>query len=65
MPILKANIAKEAHVMTDEASYYNQVGEHFAGHGFTRHSAGQYVDSENPSIHTNTIEGRSRSSSAA
>jgi transposase-like protein len=57
MPILKANIAKEAVVMTDEASYYNGVGKHFAGHGFTRHGAGQYVDYENPTIHTNTIEG--------
>ncbi|WP_156680862.1 IS1595 family transposase [Sphingomonas profundi] len=57
MPILRDNIAQEAIVMTDEASYYSKVSEHFAGHGFTRHSAGQYVDYENPLIHTNTIEG--------
>lgn len=57
VPILKANIAKEATVMTDEASYYAQLGAHFAGHSFTRHGAGQYVDYENPLIHTNTIEG--------
>ena len=57
VPILKANIAKEAIVMTDEASYYAKLGDHFAGHGFTRHGAGQYVDYENPKIHTNTIEG--------
>ncbi len=56
-PILKANIAAEAIVMTDEASQYLSLGKHFAAHGFTRHSAGQYVDYENPSIHTNTIEG--------
>ena len=57
LPILKANIAKEAHVMTDEASYYNQLQAHFAGHGYTRHGAGQYVDYDDPTIHTNTIEG--------
>ena len=56
-PILKANIAAEAYVMTDEASYYRHLNVHFAGHSFTRHGAGQYVDYENPTIHTNTIEG--------
>ena len=57
LPILKANIAVEAVVMTDEASQYRSLADHYAGHGFTRHSAGQYVDYENPMIHTNTIEG--------
>lgn len=57
LPILRENIAAEAIVMTDEASYYRSLGEEFAAHGFTRHSAGQYVDYENPTIHTNTIEG--------
>lgn len=56
-PILKTNIAKEARVMTDDASYHSKLGKHFAGHGFTRHSAGQYVDYDDPTIHTNTIEG--------
>jgi transposase-like protein len=56
-PILKANIAAEAIVMTDEAGQYRALDEHFAGHGYTRHGAGQYVDYENPAIHTNTIEG--------
>ena len=56
-PILKANIAAEAIVMTDEASQYGALSKHFAGHGYTRHGAGQYVDYENPLIHTNTIEG--------
>jgi len=56
-PILKANIAAEAHVMTDEAGYYKHLDMHFAAHDFTRHGAGNYVDRENPLIHTNTIEG--------
>ena len=57
LPILKANIAAEAVVMTDEAGQYRYLSDHFAAHGFTRHSAGQYVDYENPAVHTNTIEG--------
>ena len=57
MPILTANIAAEAIVMTDEAGQYKNLSAHLAGHGFTRHGAGQYVDYENPMIHTNTIEG--------
>jgi len=57
LPILKENIAKEATVMTDEAGQYKNLSASFAAHGFTRHSAGQYVDYENPLIHTNTVEG--------
>ena len=57
LPILKENIAAEAIVMTDEAGQYKNLSATFAAHGFTRHSAGQYVDYENPTIHTNTIEG--------
>jgi transposase-like protein len=57
LPILKANIAAEAMVMTDEAGQYRYLDQTFALHGFTRHGAGQYVDYENPTIHTNTIEG--------
>lgn len=56
-PILKANIAAEARVMTDEAGQYVGLGKHFANHGFTRHGAGQYVDYKDPTVHTNTIEG--------
>ena len=32
MPIVKANIARESRVMTDEAGQYAQLGKHFAGH---------------------------------
>ena len=56
-PILRANIAAEAIVMTDEASQYRALGSVFAAHGFTRHGADQYVDYANSAIHTNTIEG--------
>lgn len=54
MPILKDNISAETIIMTDEAGQYRSVKDHFAGHGFTTHSAGEYVKGM---IHTNTVEG--------
>ena len=53
MPIVRRNVAKEARVMTDEAKYYNQVGDQFAEHGTVNHSLGQYVSGD---AHTNTLE---------
>lgn len=57
MPIVKANVAREAILMTDESTVYNSADKHFAGHGTTNHGAGEYVDPEIPAIHSNTIEG--------
>lgn len=42
-PIVRANIAKEARLMTDEARMYSKLGKEFADHGTTLHGAGQYV----------------------
>ena len=57
MPIVRANVAKEATIMTDEHKAYTRLADHFAGHGTTTHSAGQYVDYADPTIHSNTVEG--------
>jgi transposase-like protein len=57
MPIVRANVAKEATIMTDEQGAYTKISKHFAGHGTTTHSAGQYVDYADPTIHSNTVEG--------
>ena len=57
MPILKAHIAKEAKLMTDEAQHYHFAKKHFAKHGTVVHSAGEYVFAFDRSIHTDTIEG--------
>jgi transposase-like protein len=54
LPILQANIAKEAIVYTDEAGQYRNLSNEFGGHDFTRHGAGEYVRGD---VHTNTIEG--------
>lgn len=56
-PIIEANLAREAHLMTDEAKRYVSLGWNFAAHGFTTHGKGEYVSRENPMIHTNSVEG--------
>lgn len=53
-PILRANIAKEARLMTDEAAYYTKVGAEFAEHGVVHHGKGEYGRGD---TYTNTIEG--------
>jgi transposase-like protein len=53
-PILLSQIAKDAHLMTDEASMYTVVGREFASHSIVTHSAGEYARGN---THTNTIEG--------
>jgi transposase-like protein len=56
-PIVRANVAREARLMTDEARVYVTLGRDFAEHGTTHHKAKQYVDFEDRTIHTNTAEG--------
>jgi transposase-like protein len=53
-PIVTANLAKEARLMTDEALLYRKIGEQFADHQVVRHYFGEYVRGE---AHTNTVEG--------
>ena len=57
MPIVRANIARESTLMTDESKVYNDIRFDFAGHGRTSHARGQYVDVANDAIHSNTVEG--------
>ncbi len=54
LPILKANIAKEATVYTDEAMQYDNLGKHFAAHESVNHGAEEYVRGD---VTTNTVEG--------
>ncbi|MGC1270861.1 MAG: IS1595 family transposase [Croceibacterium sp.] len=56
-PIVLGNIAREARLMTDEAKMYRKIGRQFAEHGTTTHAAFQYVDLNDRTIHTNTVEG--------
>jgi transposase-like protein len=56
-PIVAANISREARFMTDEAKMYRKIGRDFAEHGTTTHAAFNYVDLNDRTIHTNTVEG--------
>jgi hypothetical protein len=53
-PILQHNLAKEARLMTDEATHYLPIGRKFAEHSFVTHRAEEYVRGD---VHTNTAEG--------
>jgi transposase-like protein len=56
-PILLENISREAKLMTDEASHYKRLGGMFADRARVNHGAGEYVNLQDCTIHTNTIEG--------
>jgi transposase-like protein len=59
-PIIRENIDRETHVMTDEANRYSKIGDEFAKHDAVDHSRGEYgyTDRETGTkINTNTIEG--------
>jgi hypothetical protein len=56
-PIIRANLAKEAKLMTDEAAFYTLIRREFAGHGIVRHQSGEYVSKIDRAMHTNTIAG--------
>ena len=43
-PILQANIAKEARLITDDARHYKVAAKDFAGHRFVAHNVGEYVN---------------------
>ena len=53
-PILRHNLAKEARLMTDEATHYSPIGRQFAEHSFVTHRAEEYVRGD---VHTNMAEG--------
>jgi transposase-like protein len=53
IPLVNANIQREARVFTDEAAAYKSMYKHHE-HKFVRHGAGEWANGE---VHTNTIEG--------
>jgi transposase-like protein len=58
-PIIRANVSREAILMTDEAWRFKKVGKEFAGHESVNHARDEYVRYDVPGlkITTNTIEG--------
>jgi transposase-like protein len=57
VPILRKSISRDAHVMTDDASWYSPLSITFASHSSVNHSASEYVSLADRTIHTNTVEG--------
>jgi transposase-like protein len=60
MPIIRDNIARESHVMTDEAGQYRKLGDEFADHHAVDHSREEYAYTDRKTgtkIGTNTVEG--------
>jgi transposase-like protein len=58
MPVIRANVARETYMMTDEASWYRWLGKEFASHDRIEHSADEYVRVEADKIvTTNSVEG--------
>src|SRR6476620_3113816 len=54
MPIVRANVAREARVITDEAPRYHALGQEFAEHQAVNHAAKEYARGD---VTTNTVEG--------
>jgi transposase-like protein len=54
LPIIRMNVSRESHLMTDAASWYKNIGKEFASHGTVEHAIYEYVRGN---IHTNTVEG--------
>jgi len=56
-PILAANISREARLLTDQATMYVGHGRMFADHQSVNHAREEYVRYDDPTVHTNTVEG--------
>ena len=53
-PVVRANVARETALMTDEAKQYREVGQEFESHETVNHSQDEYVRGN---VSTNTVEG--------
>lgn len=53
-PILRSQVAKESHLMTDEARVYGPLGRDFAKHSHVTHAAKEYARGP---VTTNSVEG--------
>jgi len=57
VPILRENIAREARILSDDASWYSPLSLVFSDHQAVNHSKYEYVRPSDRSVHTNTVEG--------
>ncbi|MGA3303940.1 MAG: IS1595 family transposase, partial [Methylovirgula sp.] len=57
-PIIRANVARETAIMTDQAAWYPEIAAEFASHDTVNHAKDEYVRRESEKIiSTNTVEG--------
>jgi transposase-like protein len=57
-PVILANVAREARIMTDQAAWYPEIGAEFASHDTVNHAKDEYVRREGDKlVTTNTVEG--------
>jgi transposase-like protein len=57
-PIVRANLSKEAHLMTDTAKIYHKLGGEFARHDTVNHGDDQYVRYWNEVTDKKDVDGR-------
>jgi transposase-like protein len=60
VPIVRANLDHESHLMTDEARRYESIGRKFAAHSVIDHSRKEYGYTDRKTgakVNTNTVEG--------
>jgi transposase-like protein len=55
--LVRENVNNESWLITDDAKHYREVGKEMSGHSTVNHSAGEYVDPDDFTINTNTVEG--------
>ena len=57
VPIVEANLSREARLRTDESTLYTVMGRAVFEHETVNHAREEYVRQNDPTVHTNTIEG--------
>jgi transposase-like protein len=55
-PIIVNNVLRETRLMTDQAQYYKLIGSEFSAHHSVNHTEGEYVNTADRTLHTNTVE---------
>lgn len=57
VPLVEANLSREANLITDESWLYKTMGRSVRSHETVNHSMDEYVRKTDANVHTNTIEG--------
>jgi transposase-like protein len=52
-----ANVDPDTRLVTDKSNVYRRVGAQLAGHVSVNHGIREYVSKDDPTVHTNTVEG--------